>query len=540
MGIRIFQAIRLQCLVVMVPALFVHTIVTDAAVAEPLNVPPEGFTALFNGKDLTGWHTPPDVLENWSIEGGVLKSPGLVEHYRASLVTKKHYRDFVLTLDFRMPTISDSGISFRRLIPKIQGFGDMEQFNLRSTGGMGHLESYYFLHNGIARRMGLMPEQEPHVRHIEPEVGVWHTVKLTMRGRTFSAEYDGEVLYDSFRFHDWMMNLEPAPIVLQKHMVVRGGSLGDENPCPIEYRNIFIKELAPGGEDSYMTSSHAAMLPPELPLWDGSPAHAFPNDDQEQVRSYDAAPGLPPSGRNRVFSSVSLPTYSIHRPKNPNGVGVVICPGGGFKDVWIDREGHDLAIRLKSHGVTCLVLKYRTRPTDLNGPNAWWDYQRAVRSDGWQAIRILRAQAEDIGLKSGRIGICGFSAGGHLAISCSLGSEAKQPTDQVSSRPDFAGLFYPGIPEDVSEMIAAYTDSKGGTSDICPIFIINARVDELTPVDKCLDFYTMLLKVGVKAELHVYSKGSHGFDLGTGRGKSLAIWPRSFVAWLIDSNIISQ
>ena len=208
-----------------------------------LNVAPEGFTALFNGKDLTGWHTPPDVLDNWFVEDGVLKSPGLVEHYRASLVTKKRFRDFILMVDFRMPTISDSGICFRRLIPNIQGFGDMEQFNLRSTGGMGHLESYYFLHNGIARRMGLKPEQEPKVRHIDPEVGVWHTVKLAMKGRSFSAEYDGEVLYDKFQFHDWMMNMEPAPILLQKHMVVCGGSLGAENPCPIEYRNIFIKEL---------------------------------------------------------------------------------------------------------------------------------------------------------------------------------------------------------------------------------------------------------------------------------------------------------
>jgi hypothetical protein len=210
------------------------------------NVPPEGFTALFNGKDLKGWHTPPEVLESWFVEDGVLKSPGLVEHYRASLVTKKHYRDFILMLEFRMPTISDSGICFRRLIPEIQGFGDMEQFNLRSRGGMGHLESYYFLPNGIARRVGLKEEEEPKVRHIDPEVGVWHTVKLTMKGRSFSAEYDGEVLYDNFQFHEWMMNLEPAPILLQKHRVVRGKNLGAENPCPIEYRNIFIKELQPG------------------------------------------------------------------------------------------------------------------------------------------------------------------------------------------------------------------------------------------------------------------------------------------------------
>jgi hypothetical protein len=208
-----------------------------------LNVPPEGFTALFNGRDFTGWHTPPLVKEYWSIEDGVLKSLGLIEQWGASLSTKKHYRDFVLMFDFRMPTISDSGINFRRLIPEIPGFGDMEQFNLRSRGGMGHLESYYFLPTETAKKMGLKDQEKPHVKHIDPEVGVWHTVKLTMKGRTFSAEYDGEVLLDNFEYHDWMMNMEAAPIRLQKHIVVHGDNLGEENPCPIEYRNIFIKEL---------------------------------------------------------------------------------------------------------------------------------------------------------------------------------------------------------------------------------------------------------------------------------------------------------
>ncbi|NIS50118.1 MAG: DUF1080 domain-containing protein [Phycisphaerae bacterium] len=210
---------------------------------EHVPIPPEGFTVLFNGKDFTGWHTPPLVKEYWSIENGVLKSPGLLKQWGACLATKKHYRDFVLMLDFRMPTISDSGINFRRLIPEIPGFGDMEQFNLRSRGGMGHLESYYFLPKETAKKMGLKEQEKPHVRHIDPEVGIWHTVKLTMKGRTFSAEYDGEVLYDNFEYHDWMINMEPAPIRLQKHIVVHGDNLGKENPCPIEYRNVFIKEI---------------------------------------------------------------------------------------------------------------------------------------------------------------------------------------------------------------------------------------------------------------------------------------------------------
>ncbi len=222
--------------------------ITGAQPAAPakLNVPPPGFTALFNGKNFAGWHTSPLVREYWKIEDGILKSPGLIKTWGASLSTQKQYRDFILMLDFRMPTISDSGINFRWLIPKIPGFGNMEQFNLRSKGGMGHLESYYFLPKETAKKMKLKEEEKPHCRYIDPEVGVWHTVKLTVQGLTFSAEYDGELIHDNFKYHDWMINMEPAPIRLQKHIVVYGDNLGATNACPIEYRNIFIKELKPG------------------------------------------------------------------------------------------------------------------------------------------------------------------------------------------------------------------------------------------------------------------------------------------------------
>ncbi|MCP4756665.1 MAG: DUF1080 domain-containing protein, partial [Proteobacteria bacterium] len=208
--------------------LFIKEIGSTPKVTEKrkLNVPPEGFTALFNGKDFTGWHTTPLVKQYWSIEDGVLKSPALLERWGADLATKKHYRDFILMLDFRMPTISDSGINFRRLIPVIPGFGNQEQFNLRSKGGFGHLESYYFLPKEIAEKFGLKESDKPYkqVRNIDPEVGVWHTVKLTVKGRTFSAEYDGEVIQDNFVYHDWMLNMEPAPIRLQKHIVTYGNT----------------------------------------------------------------------------------------------------------------------------------------------------------------------------------------------------------------------------------------------------------------------------------------------------------------------------
>ncbi|MDP6633958.1 MAG: DUF1080 domain-containing protein [Phycisphaerae bacterium] len=227
--------------------MYIKEIKDTKTVAKPgkLNVPPKGFTALFNGKDFTNWNAHPRVREFWSIENGVLKSPGLLKKWGAGLQTKKHYRDFILMAEFRMPTISDSGISFRRLIPKIPGFGTQEQFNLRSKGGMGHLESYYFLPKPTAKKHGLTEKTKPHVRYIDPKVGVWHKVKITMKGRTITTEYDGEVLLDKFKYHDWMINMEPAPIRFQKHIFVDGDNLGRMNPCPIEYRNIFIKDLRP-------------------------------------------------------------------------------------------------------------------------------------------------------------------------------------------------------------------------------------------------------------------------------------------------------
>ena len=280
----------------------------------------------------------------------------------------------------------------------------------------------------------------------------------------------------------------------------------------------------------------SAELPPEQPLWEKPPQKA---DVKERVRSLKARADSP-SGSNRAFSFVSTPTYTIHRPNKPNGVGLVICPGGGFLDVWIDREGHDFAIWLKKHNVTCLVLKYRTRPIKLNGRNAWLNYQRTVQADARQAIRILRKKSKALGLKPDKIGICGFSAGGHLAINTAIRAEGKPARGEVSGMPDFAGLFYPGIPNDVEKIMAERTSADKGSQGICPMFIINARVDRLTPAEKCIEFYAMLLKAKVKAELHVFSKGSHGFGQGVGHGKSVAIWRTSFVAWLSDCKIIDN
>jgi hypothetical protein len=212
----------------------------ETAEARGLNVPPEGFTALFNGKDFSGWRLSPYVQEAWSIEDGVLKSHVRIEDWGADLRTVKQYRDFVLMVDYRIPRISDSGIYIRGLMPGIGIFDRdrWEQFNLRSRGGTGTLESFRF--QPPDRRV-----EPPRVKYIDPEVGVWHTVKLTLIGKTLSAEYDGETIIDQYEYADGILSMEPSVIRLQKHPPCEIG--GEMSECSIEFRNIFIKEIKPSG-----------------------------------------------------------------------------------------------------------------------------------------------------------------------------------------------------------------------------------------------------------------------------------------------------
>jgi acetyl esterase/lipase len=278
----------------------------------------------------------------------------------------------------------------------------------------------------------------------------------------------------------------------------------------------------------------AGLLPKEKPLWpEADSQNPIRYDVPESVRQHDPAK-TSPSGSNRVYSFVSRPTYSIHQPTEAtaNGVGLVICPGGGFRELWLDREGHDLALWLKDRGFTSLVLKYRTNNELENGKRKYPPevYEPAVVSDARQAIRILRSQAAALHLDTNRIGICGFSAGGALSAYTVFRPDAaeKQP---VSGQPDFAGLFYPGLREMTLETVAS-------AKQIPPLFIVNAIDDRLTPVDRCVDFYQSLLKAGAHAELHLYNKGGHGFDMGEGHGQSVGLWKESFLAWLKDSGFV--
>ncbi len=160
--------------------------------------------------------------------------------------------------------------------------------------------------------------------------------------------------------------------------------------------------------------SVTAQLPKEELLWpDGIPGN--PIQYKEEKLAVNDFSESSPSQSNRVFSCVSVPTYIIHKPAEgtANGAAIVICPGGGFRDVWIDREGNDMALWLARHGITSLVLKYRTFNQDAEELKiSRNEYNSHVYADARRAIYVLRSRAKELGIDEKKIGIGGFSAGG--------------------------------------------------------------------------------------------------------------------------------
>jgi acetyl esterase/lipase len=283
-----------------------------------------------------------------------------------------------------------------------------------------------------------------------------------------------------------------------------------------------------------------AQLPQEQPLWpNGIPGNPVTYKAEKLRAETFRSSSL--SRSNRVFSCVSVPTYIIHQPEKgkANGVAVVICPGGGFRDVWFDREGNDLGLWLAGHGVTSLVLKYRTFNADAEGfqlPRK--DYDPQVYADAKQAIFTLRSKAAELGIDGNKIGIAGFSAGGSLSLLAALGVfESELPAyavfNKVNTNPDFIGLFYPGL----NSWLINMADKK---KTFPPAFIMNGGEDTTTPAENCIELYKVLTSKKFSAELHIYAKGGHGFDSGVERGYAISTWRDSFIAWLKDLGFIKE
>ena len=286
-----------------------------------------------------------------------------------------------------------------------------------------------------------------------------------------------------------------------------------------------------------------AVEPMEIPLW---PPDRLPRLAEVKPKQVVERGKAKP---DRSIHDVTVPTLTVYLPpgEQTNRTAVMICPGGGYVNLSIDKEGHDVARWLNTAGVAGIVLKYRLPRPDLAGDQKPWPFQ-----DGERAIQLVRSRAAEWKIDPNRVGVLGFSAGGHLAstIGTHLNEgqpSAKDPVERLSARPDFMILVYPVIsmkepiahegslhnllgktPEEKS--VEFYSNELHVTSRTPPTFLVQAKDDRVS-VENSLRFYAALQKAGVPAEIQLFEKGGHGYGLGINGGEP-DTWPALCATWL--------
>jgi acetyl esterase/lipase len=247
------------------------------------------------------------------------------------------------------------------------------------------------------------------------------------------------------------------------------------------------------------------------------------------------------------------PTLIIYLPEKPSGAGIVVCPGGGYGHLAMDHEGHQIAEWLNEHGIAAFICDYRHRNKGYGHPAPLQDAQRAIRT--------VRSRAEEFGVKPDRIGILGFSAGGHLASTAVThfdagDAQADDAAMRASSRPDFGILCYPVIAFDrpfthkgsqrnllgenaSPELVASLSNEKQITEQTPPCFVWHTWEDKGVPPENSLVFYQALVAHKVPAELHIYEKGRHGVGLAKDIAGTSG-WPDACIAWLKNRGVVSE
>ena len=235
----------------------------------------------------------------------------------------------------------------------------------------------------------------------------------------------------------------------------------------------------------------------------------------------------------RLVTNVSRPTITIYRPAKgkETGTAILICPGGGYWDLYWQLEGEEVAAWLNSLGVTGIVLKYRVprRPDEPNALPA-----RRPLQDAQRAVSLVRSKAVEWGIAPDRIGMAGFSAGGHLAIATATSFEKRSyepidDIDKISCRPDFAILAYPGyLKAKDRDELAPGLHVPAGTP---PVFLAHGDDDIISPPEHSVVMYLALRRAGVPAELHIYATAAHDFGVRSTE-HPCSTWTQSCATWL--------
>jgi acetyl esterase/lipase len=273
----------------------------------------------------------------------------------------------------------------------------------------------------------------------------------------------------------------------------------------------------------------AQQEPQAIPLWTGDAPGAQGSED-----------------RDRPAITVFLPYGRQTAPV----AGVVVCPGGSYQGLAANHEGRQVANFLNSHGLAAFLLKYRLGPR----------YHHPVQlGDAQRAIRLVRSRAPEFNLDPGRVGIMGFSAGGHLASTAgthfdSGDAQAADPVDRQSSRPDFLILGYPVISFTTPythkgslrnllgdnpdpKLVESLSNELQVTPQTPPTFLFHTNADTGVPPENSVLFYLALRKAGVPAEMHIFEKGPHGVGLGN-TDPALAEWPILLGRWLRTRGLV--
>ncbi len=283
----------------------------------------------------------------------------------------------------------------------------------------------------------------------------------------------------------------------------------------------------------------------EIVLWDKIPGAI-------EAINYQEEPRIDPTGNITGIRKVTEPTLNFFLANNNDSknAAVIICPGGGYSLLSHEKEGNKVAEWFNSIGVSAFVLKYRL-PSDV----IMIDKTTGPLQDAQEAMRTLRRRAQEWNLDPTKIGVIGFSAGGHLAstLSTHYNDKVYDSKDTISARPDFSILVYPvismeegithkGSKENLlgentsSELIEKYSNQKQVDSNTPKTFLVHATDDSAVPVENSINYYLALKKHKVPAEIHLYEDGGHGFGLGIeGTNKE---WPKACEKWLTANKFI--
>jgi acetyl esterase/lipase len=282
----------------------------------------------------------------------------------------------------------------------------------------------------------------------------------------------------------------------------------------------------------------------QVPIWPGSAPDARPVTGPETIKSdtKDLVAGRP----GVYINKVSRPTMTVYSPKGKNtGVAVVVFPGGGYQILAIDLEGTEVCDWLTTKGITCVLLKYRV-PGEATLPKSGaYPKSPEALEDAQRTVGLVRFHAAEWHIDPHKIGVLGFSAGGHLVAAMSVHFEhrlypALDAADKESCRPDFAVAIYPGH-------LSLSDDGPGLNPDIDrhisrltpPTFLLQNEDDIVDGVNQSLVYYTALKKAGIPVEMHLNAQGGHAFGL---RRTKLPVtkWPQLVETWLGTIGMISE